>query len=84
MKRNIIILSFLISAGLLSACSGDHVTTPGTTDSLGNYAPTNAYRDTFKTTHTYGNATTEDNSGSGGTGLVKPLQPVAKADTTGK
>jgi len=81
MKRNISIFSFLLIAGLLSSCSSSPALPEGTTDSAGHYAPTNAYRDTFSTT---GSSTTEDNSGSGGSGLVKPLKPVAVADTTKK
>jgi hypothetical protein len=79
MKNKIAIFSFLIAAVALSACQG-HYTKYRVEDTAKAQHATNPYRDTFPTTHTYGNATTEDNSGSGGTAIIKPLQG-AKADS---
>jgi uncharacterized protein YdeI (BOF family) len=81
MKNKLIIFSIsLISAFAFTACNSEHAAKPDV-DSAGNYTATNPYRDTFKTTSTTGNATTVDNSGSGGTGIVKPNATPAKPDT---
>ncbi|MES2276458.1 MAG: hypothetical protein V4592_10570 [Bacteroidota bacterium] len=87
MRNKIIIFAiFIATTSAFTACSG-HEAKPGT-DSTGHYVATNPYRDTFKTTDTYGDATTTDNSGSGGAGIVKPHAPqtavAAVADSTKK
>ena len=83
--KNKIIFSLLFSAILLSACSGDHASRQGS-DTAAMWHATNPYRDTFATTSTTGDATTVDNSGSGGTKIVRPhvVPQTAVVDTTKK
>jgi hypothetical protein len=90
MKSKITIFSALLATTLFAACAGDHHTGPGY-DSTGALQATNPYRDTFKTTTSTGEATTLDNTGSGGAVLVKAKpaaakeeEEVAKPDTTKK
>ena len=85
MKNKFIIFSFLLSAGLMSACSGDHASNQGK-DTSGHWTATNPYRDTFATTNTMGEATMTDNSGSGGTRIAKmqSTAQTAAADTVKK
>lgn len=73
MKNRLIIFSVVIaSAGIFASCNNEHAAgNAAAKDSTGNYAATNPYRDTFATTSTYGNASTVDNSGSGGTHVAK-------------
>jgi PBP1b-binding outer membrane lipoprotein LpoB len=81
MKNKLTIFSIsLVSALAFTACSSEHAAKPDV-DSTGNYTATNPYRDTFKTTSTTGNATTLDNSGSGGTAIAKPNATSVKPDT---
>jgi len=82
MKSKIALFSIaILSAATFSACSTGSASKPGT-DSTGRYVPTNAYRDTFANTSSYGNAATIDNSGSGGTGIAKPKASLATDHTS--
>jgi hypothetical protein len=98
MKNKIALFSIaILSAVAFASCSGSQSSHKGT-DSAGNNVATNPYRDTFATTDHYGDATTLDNTGSGGVAVTKTVTvqqtpsktlaapvtaaPAAKTDTT--
>lgn len=85
MKKIFIIPALLLTIGAFSRCNTGASSKPGV-DSAGNYYPTNPYRDTFATTNSYGEATNTDNSGSGGTRIVKQhsATPVTVSADTSK
>lgn len=87
MKHKITFFAVLLSTGLFAACSGNHPAKQGRPDTVRYPHPANAYRDTFKTTTTTGDATNLDNGGSGGTMIAKPKMDIkasAKPDTLKK
>jgi len=77
MKNNCIIYAAVLATTLLAACSGNHKASDGV-DSAKSGLVNNPYRDTFKTTKTYGDATTLDNSGNGGATIARPATQTAK------
>lgn len=71
MKKHIYIITLLIAAGFMTACSGDHATRSGQDTAKEHYTAPGSGMDTSKTTTTTGDASTIDNSGSGGVMTAK-------------
>jgi len=77
MKNKTIALLIFATSGIFTACSGNHSDHVVRDTAQSNYTPPKSV-DTTKTTTTTGDASSLDNSGSGGTHIdtsVKKAQP---------
>lgn len=78
MKKHVYTFTALLAAAFMAACNGDHATRTGQDTTKEHYQVPGSGVDTSKTTTTTGDASNIDNSGSGGTKVVKDSSNLTK------